>query len=88
MFQAVSFAALKTDRDRLKLDKAELLSQIQETQKTIDDKEEQLREFIRDFNQQMKVSSVASIVATRLFFVCLFLVAYLSAYYEKAIKAL
>jgi len=51
----VHISALKSDRDRLKVDKAELLGQIQETQKTIDDKEEQLREFIRDFNQQMKV---------------------------------
>ena len=49
------FLALESDRTRLKADKRELLHQIEETQKTIDDKEEQLREFLREFESQKKV---------------------------------
>ena len=49
------FLDLQSDRTRLRNDKSELLSQIQEMQKTVDDKEEQLREFLREFSSQMKV---------------------------------
>ena len=63
-----TFLALKIDRQRLKSDKTELLNQIQEMQKTIDDKEEQLRDFIREFELQMKVSR-----ASRIFTILTFL---------------
>ena len=51
----IFFVVLLSDRSRLKADKQALLFQIQEMQKTVDDKEEQLREFLREYNLQAKV---------------------------------
>ena len=50
-----NFLALRTERNHLKSDKCELIHQVEEMQKTIDDKEEQLREFLREFESQVKV---------------------------------
>lgn len=44
----------KQENEELRGERFELLNQLQEMQKTIDDKEEQLREFIREFHSQTK----------------------------------
>jgi len=51
MFFLIGF---ERERQRLKQDKSYLLNQVDEMQKSLDDKEEQLRDFIREFELQMK----------------------------------
>lgn len=47
-------AALKQDRKRLKAEKFDLLTQMKQLYSTLEDKEEELREFIRNYEQKMK----------------------------------
>jgi len=49
-----SLQAFKQENDELRSERFELLNQMQEMQKTIDDKEDQLREFIKEFHIQTK----------------------------------
>ncbi|XP_074654729.1 kazrin-like isoform X2 [Tubulanus polymorphus] len=46
--------AMKADRKRLKAEKVELLSQMKQLYGTLEDKESELRDFIRNFEQRMK----------------------------------
>ena len=50
------FAALKADRKRLKAEKVELLGQMKQLYVTLEDKEGELRDFIRNYEQRMKDS--------------------------------
>ncbi|GIY09278.1 hypothetical protein CEXT_141001 [Caerostris extrusa] len=47
---------LKQDRKRLKAEKFDLLTQMKQLYSTLEDKEEELREFIRNYEQKMKES--------------------------------
>ncbi|GIY16845.1 hypothetical protein CDAR_460902 [Caerostris darwini] len=52
----MSEKALKQDRKRLKAEKFDLLTQMKQLYSTLEDKEEELREFIRNYEQKMKES--------------------------------
>lgn len=47
-------AALKADRKKLKSEKYDLLNQMKQLYATLDDKEKELRDFIRTFEQVFK----------------------------------
>ena len=49
-------AAMKADRKRLKVEKSDLVSQMQQLYATLESREEQLREFIRNYDQHRKVT--------------------------------
>ncbi|KAM9760067.1 kazrin, periplakin interacting protein b isoform 6-T7 [Menidia menidia] len=51
--------AMKADRKRLKVEKGDLVSQMQQLYTTLDNREEQLREFIRNYDQHRKESEDA-----------------------------
>lgn len=51
--------AMKADRKRLKVEKTDLVSQMQQLYTTLDSREEQLREFIRNYDQHRKESEDA-----------------------------
>ncbi|CAL1299325.1 unnamed protein product [Larinioides sclopetarius] len=51
-----ALSALKQDRKRLKAEKFDLLTQMKQLYSTLEDKEEELREFIRNYEQKMKES--------------------------------
>ena len=53
---------MKADRKRLKVEKADLVSQMQQLYTTLDSREEQLREFIRNYDQHRKVTPDLSIL--------------------------
>lgn len=48
--------AMKADRKRLKSEKTDLVSQMQQLYATLESREEQLRDFIRNYEQHRKVS--------------------------------
>ena len=48
---------MKADRKRLKVEKADLVSQMQQLYTTLESREEQLREFIRNYDQHRKVAN-------------------------------
>lgn len=50
---------MKADRKRLKVEKADLMSQMQQLYTTLESREEQLREFIRNYDQHRKVTLTA-----------------------------
>lgn len=56
---AFSPAAMKADRKRLKAEKTDLVSQMQQLYATLESREEQLRDFIRNYEQHRKVSAGA-----------------------------
>lgn len=47
---------MKADRKRLKVEKTDLVSQMQQLYATLESREEQLRDFIRNYEQHRKVS--------------------------------
>jgi hypothetical protein len=47
---------MKGDRKRLKVEKADLVSQMQQLYTTLESREEQLRDFIRNYDQHRKVT--------------------------------
>uniref|UniRef100_A0A1B6DCS0 SAM domain-containing protein n=1 Tax=Clastoptera arizonana TaxID=38151 RepID=A0A1B6DCS0_9HEMI len=49
-----ALAALKADRKRLKAEKFDLLNQMKQLYGTLEDKEKELRDFIRSFEQRMR----------------------------------
>ncbi|XP_049327778.1 kazrin, periplakin interacting protein b isoform X2 [Astyanax mexicanus] len=51
--------AMKGDRKRLKVEKAELVNQMQQLYTTLESREEQLRDFIRNYDQHRKESEDA-----------------------------
>lgn len=51
--------AMKGDRTRLKVEKADLVSQMKQLYTTLESREEQLREFIRNYDQHRKESEDA-----------------------------
>ncbi|CAL8147946.1 unnamed protein product [Orchesella dallaii] len=51
-----ALSALKGDRKRLKAEKFELLSQMKQLYATLEDKEKELRDFIRNYEQRMRES--------------------------------
>lgn len=51
--------AMKADRKRLKVEKTELVSQMQQLYATLESREEQLRDFIRNYEQHRKESEDA-----------------------------
>ncbi|XP_028432576.1 kazrin, periplakin interacting protein b isoform X6 [Etheostoma cragini] len=51
--------AMKADRKRLKVEKADLASQMQQLYTTLENREDQLREFIRNYDQHRKESEDA-----------------------------
>uniref|UniRef100_A0A3Q3ILY0 SAM domain-containing protein n=1 Tax=Monopterus albus TaxID=43700 RepID=A0A3Q3ILY0_MONAL len=51
--------AMKADRKRLKVEKADLVSQMQQLYTTLESREDQLREFIRNYDQHRKESEDA-----------------------------
>lgn len=50
---------MKADRKRLKIEKSDLVSQMQQLYTTLESREEQLREFIRNYDQHRKVTDAA-----------------------------
>lgn len=52
-----SFAALKADKRRLKAEKFDLLGQMKQLYATLEDKEKELRDFIRNY-EQVSVESI------------------------------
>lgn len=52
-------SALKADRKRLKAEKLDLLSQMKQLYCTLEDKESELRDFIRQYEQRMTDSTVS-----------------------------
>lgn len=50
-----SCEAMKSDRKRLKAEKADLVNQMQQLYATLESREEQLRDFIRNYEQHRKV---------------------------------
>lgn len=46
---------MKSDRKRLKVEKADLVNQMQQLYATLESREEQLRDFIRNYEQHRKV---------------------------------
>ncbi|XP_013886586.1 kazrin isoform X5 [Austrofundulus limnaeus] len=51
--------AMKADRKRLKVEKSDLVNQMQQLYATLENREEQLREFIRNYDQHRKESEDA-----------------------------
>lgn len=51
---------MKADRKRLKGEKTDLVSQMQQLYATLESREEQLRDFIRNYEQHRKVSAEPS----------------------------
>nr|XP_046198874.1 kazrin, periplakin interacting protein b isoform X6 [Oncorhynchus gorbuscha] len=51
--------AMKSDRKRLKVEKADLVNQMQQLYTTLESREEQLRDFIRNYDQHRKESEDA-----------------------------
>ncbi|XP_050733121.1 uncharacterized protein LOC127006798 isoform X4 [Eriocheir sinensis] len=51
-----ALSALKADRKRLKAEKFDLLNQMKQLYATLEDKEKELRDFIRNYEQRMKDS--------------------------------
>ncbi|XP_054648277.1 kazrin-like isoform X2 [Dunckerocampus dactyliophorus] len=51
--------AMKSDRKRLKAEKADLVNQMQQVYSTLESREEQLRDFIRNYDQHRKESEDA-----------------------------
>ncbi|XP_072308632.1 kazrin, periplakin interacting protein b isoform X2 [Eucyclogobius newberryi] len=51
--------AMRADRKRLKVEKSDLVSQMQQLYSTLESREEQLREFIRNYDQHRKESEDA-----------------------------
>ena len=51
-----SFLALKADRKRLKGEKLELLNQMKQLYGALEEKEGELRDFIRNYEQRMRES--------------------------------
>lgn len=49
---------MKSDRKRLKAEKADLVNQMQQLYATLESREEQLRDFIRNYEQHRKVSTL------------------------------
>ncbi|XP_022244436.1 kazrin-like isoform X2 [Limulus polyphemus] len=62
-----ALATLKQDRKRLRAEKFDLLNQMKELYGTLEDKENELRDFIRNYEQRMKDSdeSLKQLVRTR-----------------------
>lgn len=56
-------AALKGDRKRLKAEKFELLNQMKQLYSTLEDKEKELRDFIRNYEQVTFVFAVTRIIS-------------------------
>lgn len=56
----LSPTAMKADRKRLKGEKTDLVSQMQQLYATLESREEQLRDFIRNYEQHRKVSAEPS----------------------------
>lgn len=52
---SLCIAAMKADRKRLKVEKADIVNQMQQLYTTLESREEQLREFIRNYDQHRKV---------------------------------
>ena len=52
---------MKADRKRLKGEKTDLVSQMQQLYATLESREEQLRDFIRNYEQHRKVSASQSL---------------------------
>lgn len=50
-------AAMKADRKRLKGEKTDLVNQMQQLYATLESREEQLRDFIRNYEQHRKVGT-------------------------------
>ena len=50
---------MKADRKRLKAEKLDLLSQMKQLYCTLEDKESELRDFIRNYEQKMRESDIA-----------------------------
>ena len=59
------FSAMKADRKRLKAEKIELLSQMKQLYCTLEDKEAELREFIRNYEMRMRESDEALKLVSR-----------------------
>lgn len=57
LFLTFAFSALKADRRRLKAEKFDLLNQMKQLYATLEDKENELRDFIRNYEQVGKQSS-------------------------------
>ncbi|KAF7658176.1 hypothetical protein LDENG_00016580 [Lucifuga dentata] len=55
-----SLQAMKSDRKRLKAEKADLVNQMQQLYATLESREEQLRDFIRNYEQHRKVRHLCS----------------------------
>lgn len=53
---------MKADRKRLKIEKADLVSQMQQLYATLESREDQLREFIRNYDQHRKVTAVCPLI--------------------------
>lgn len=53
---------MKADRKRLKVEKADLVSQMQQLYTTLESREEQLREFIRNYDQHRKVNKPETLI--------------------------
>lgn len=51
---------MKSDRKRLKAEKADLVNQMQQLYATLESREEQLRDFIRNYEQHRKVWRLCS----------------------------
>ncbi len=51
---------MKGDRKRLKAEKADLVNQMQQLYTTLESREEQLRDFIRNYDQHRKVRCITS----------------------------
>lgn len=49
---------MKSDRKRLKAEKADLVNQMQQLYATLESREEQLRDFIRNYEQHRKVRAL------------------------------
>ncbi|XP_066296837.1 kazrin-like isoform X8 [Branchiostoma lanceolatum] len=52
-----ALAAMKADRKRLKAEKVDLLNQMKQLYGTLEDKEDELREFIRNYEMRMRQNS-------------------------------
>lgn len=72
-----ALTALKLDRKRLKAEKFDLLNQMKQLYGTLEDKEKELRDFIRNYEQVYNISKenpsppplFATILGTKLFLV-------------------
>lgn len=56
---------MKADRKRLKMEKAELVNQMQQLYATLESREEQLRDFIRNYEQHRKVTHAHTHINTQ-----------------------